>query len=137
MRPHPLVQLSKVKLLEFVREPEAIFWVLIFPVLLSLALGIAFRSKAPGPLAIGVADGPGAAEAALALKADPALRPRCFSSTRRERVCERERSRSSSSRATSSPTGTTRRATKAASRGSRPTRRFQRRPGAPTRAASP
>ena len=75
MRSHPLFQLSKVKLLEFVREPEAIFWVLVFPVLLSLALGIAFRSKSPGPMAIGVADGPGAAEAAQALKADPALRP--------------------------------------------------------------
>ena len=76
MRQHPLVQLSKVKLLEFVREPEAIFWVLIFPVLLSLALGIAFRSQSPGPLAIGVADGPGAAEAASALQGDPALRPK-------------------------------------------------------------
>ena len=59
MRSHPLVHLSRVKFLEFVREPEAIFWVLVFPVLLSLALGIAFRSKAPAPMAIAVADGPG------------------------------------------------------------------------------
>lgn len=78
MRAHPLVQLSKVKFLEFVREPEAIFWVLIFPVLLSLALGIAFRAKAPGPLAVGVSDGPGAAEAAKALAADAGLRPKVF-----------------------------------------------------------
>ena len=79
MRSHPLAQLSKVKLLEFVREPEAIFWVLIFPVLLSLALGIAFRAKTPGPLTIGVSDGPGAAQAAEALKADPGLRPKVLS----------------------------------------------------------
>jgi ABC-type multidrug transport system permease subunit len=73
---HPLVQLSKVKFLEFIREPEAIFWVLVFPVLLSLALGIAFRAKSPGPLAIGVSDGPGAADAARALAADPGLHPK-------------------------------------------------------------
>jgi len=52
--PHPVLQLSRVKFLEFVREPEAIFWVLIFPVLLSLALGIAFRAKRPEPLSIAV-----------------------------------------------------------------------------------
>ncbi len=73
---HPLLQLAKVKFLEFVREPEAIFWVLIFPVLLSLALGIAFRSKTPEPLAVAVCDGPGAAEAASALATDAGLRPK-------------------------------------------------------------
>ncbi len=73
MRWPPLVHLSRVKFLEFVREPEAIFWVLVFPVLLSLALGIAFRSKAPGPLAVAVANGPLASEAARALGADPGL----------------------------------------------------------------
>jgi len=76
VRAHPVIQLSRVKFLEFVREPEAIFWVLVFPVLLSLALGIAFRSKAPGPLAIAVCDGPGAAEAARALADDPGLHPK-------------------------------------------------------------
>src|SRR5512136_2867892 len=43
--PHPLVELTRARLLEFLREPEAVFWVFVFPVLLSLALGIAFRSK--------------------------------------------------------------------------------------------
>jgi ABC-type multidrug transport system permease subunit len=79
VRSHPLVQLSRVKFLEFVREPEAIFWVLVFPVLLSLALGIAFRAKAPAPLAIAVCDGPGSAEAERALSADPGLRPKVLS----------------------------------------------------------
>jgi ABC-type multidrug transport system permease subunit len=73
---HPLIHLSRVKFLEFVREPEAIFWVLIFPVLLSLALGIAFRSKAPEPLAIAVSEGVGAADAARMLATDPGLRPK-------------------------------------------------------------
>jgi ABC-type multidrug transport system permease subunit len=76
VRAHPLIHLSRVKFLEFVREPEAIFWVLVFPVLLSLALGIAFRAKSPEPLAVAVSDGPGAAEAAEALAKDPGLRPK-------------------------------------------------------------
>jgi len=44
-RPHPLAELTRARLLEFAREPEAVFWVFVFPVLLAVALGIAFRSK--------------------------------------------------------------------------------------------
>jgi ABC-type multidrug transport system permease subunit len=40
----PLLELTRVRVLEFVREPEAVFWVFVFPVLLAFALGIAFRS---------------------------------------------------------------------------------------------
>lgn len=46
-RDHPLVQLTLVRYREFYREPEAIFWVFVFPVLLTAGLGIAFRSRAP------------------------------------------------------------------------------------------
>jgi ABC-2 type transport system permease protein len=46
-RSHPLVQLTLVRYREFYREPEAIFWVFIFPVLLTAGLGIAFRSRVP------------------------------------------------------------------------------------------
>src|ERR1700722_20123736 len=42
---HPLVQLTLVRFLEFIREPEALFWVLIFPILLAAGLGIAFRNR--------------------------------------------------------------------------------------------
>ncbi len=41
----PLCELTRARMLEFVREKEAIFWVFVFPVLLALALGIAFRSR--------------------------------------------------------------------------------------------
>jgi ABC-2 type transport system permease protein len=41
----PLLELTRVRVLEFVREPEAVFWVFVFPVLLALALGIAFRKE--------------------------------------------------------------------------------------------
>lgn len=44
---HPLIELTLVRLREFVREPEAVFWVFVFPVLLTCVLGIAFRNTAP------------------------------------------------------------------------------------------
>ena len=44
-REHPLVQLTLVRYREFYREPEAVFWVFIFPVLLTAGLGLAFRSR--------------------------------------------------------------------------------------------
>ena len=42
---HPLVQLTLVRFREFRREPEAVFWVFIFPILLAAGLGIAFRNR--------------------------------------------------------------------------------------------
>lgn len=42
---HPLFQLTLVRMREFAREPEAIFWVFIFPILLAAGLGIAFRNR--------------------------------------------------------------------------------------------
>ncbi len=42
---HPLAQLTLVRFREFLREPEALFWVFIFPILLAAGLGIAFRNR--------------------------------------------------------------------------------------------
>lgn len=44
-RHSPLGQLMLARLREFYREPEAIFWVYGFPILMVVALGIAFRNK--------------------------------------------------------------------------------------------
>ena len=41
---HPLVELTAMRIREFLREKEAVFWVFIFPVLMTFALGIAFRN---------------------------------------------------------------------------------------------
>ena len=49
---HALVQLTLVRFLEFIREPEALFWVFVFPVLLAAGLGIAFRNRPPEVLTI-------------------------------------------------------------------------------------
>ncbi len=64
-----LLTLARVRL--FYREPSTLFWTFIFPVLLTVALGIAFRSRPPEPVAIGVVAGPGAAEARSALTGQP------------------------------------------------------------------
>src|SRR5271169_1645330 len=50
---HPLVQLTIVRFLETLREPEALFWVFIFPILLAAGLGIAFRNRPAEVLKIG------------------------------------------------------------------------------------
>jgi ABC-type polysaccharide/polyol phosphate export permease len=51
---HPLVQLTRVRYREFFREPEAVFWVFIFPVLLAAGLGLAFRNRAPERTSVAV-----------------------------------------------------------------------------------
>ncbi len=51
---HPLIELTLTRVREFVREPEVIFWVFIFPVLLACALGLAFRNSAPEKIRIAI-----------------------------------------------------------------------------------
>jgi ABC-2 type transport system permease protein len=43
-----------VRFLEFLREPEALFWVFVFPILLAAGLGIAFRNRPAEVLRIAV-----------------------------------------------------------------------------------
>lgn len=72
-RLYPLVELTMARLREFLREPEAVFWVFVFPVLLAFALGIAFRNTAPQKTLVAVDSsasvegGPTATELAAAL----------------------------------------------------------------------
>src|SRR5688572_23247991 len=53
---HPLIELTLARLREFLREPEAVFWVFAFPIIMTCALGIAFRSRGAEPVIVGVAD---------------------------------------------------------------------------------
>jgi ABC-2 type transport system permease protein len=50
----PLYQLTKIRFLEFWREPEAVFWTLFFPILLATGLGVAFRNRAPDVIKIAI-----------------------------------------------------------------------------------
>jgi ABC-2 type transport system permease protein len=49
-----LKQLTLTRFREFVREPEALFWALMFPILLSVGLGIAFRNRPAEVVHVGV-----------------------------------------------------------------------------------
>ena len=64
-----LWQLTLWRFREFAREPEAMFWVFAFPILLAFALGLAFKTRGVDVARVAVADGPGAIEVAAVLDA--------------------------------------------------------------------
>ena len=72
----PLFELTRTKIQGILREPEFLFWVFLFPVLLALALGLAFRGGDDRPQPVAVLEGPGAGELAAAFEADPEIDPR-------------------------------------------------------------
>ena len=49
--------LLMARMLELKREPEVVFWVFVFPLLLALGLGIAFRSKPGETISVAVVGG--------------------------------------------------------------------------------
>ncbi|MCU1336142.1 MAG: ABC-type multidrug transport system, permease component [Bryobacterales bacterium] len=59
---HALLQLTLMRMREFIREPEALFWALLFPIALAAGLGIAFRNRPPEILKVAAVT-PGIAEA--------------------------------------------------------------------------
>src|SRR5512132_4063887 len=65
---NPLVELTLSRFREFVREPEAVFWVFAFPVVMTCALGIAFRSRGNEPVIAGVVEQAGADQVVAALE---------------------------------------------------------------------
>src|SRR4051812_15944109 len=56
-RPHPIVQLTLMRLRELSREPGTLFWVFGFPILMSIALGLAFRNTGPEAVRVGALPG--------------------------------------------------------------------------------
>jgi len=74
-RDRSLVQLTLVRFREFLREPEAVFWTFVFPVLLAVGLGIAFRNKPADTIAVAVVTTlPGGDSLAAQLAGAPGLR---------------------------------------------------------------
>jgi ABC-2 type transport system permease protein len=55
--------LLMARMLELKREPEVVFWVFVFPLLLAIGLGIAFRDKPAGTSAVAILAGAGAQQA--------------------------------------------------------------------------
>jgi ABC-type multidrug transport system permease subunit len=72
----PLLQLTLARLKEFVREPEALFWAFVFPILMSVAMAVAFPASAGRPVAVAIAPGPDADGIRRALEADGHLHVR-------------------------------------------------------------
>jgi len=72
---HPLFELTAMRVREFLREKEAVFWVFIFPVLMTFALGIAFRNTAPDktPVAIEATNQAKGNEVVQTLSASPEI----------------------------------------------------------------
>jgi ABC-type multidrug transport system permease subunit len=71
---HPLVELTLMRVREFLREKEAVFWVFIFPVLMTFALGIAFRNTGPDKTFVAVEAGDAkATEIASVLSRSPEI----------------------------------------------------------------
>jgi ABC-type multidrug transport system permease subunit len=73
---HPLFELTVVRVREFTREPEAVFWVIVFPLVLAFALGIAFRSKGEEAVRAGVVAGEGSEAVVAALADAPGIQTR-------------------------------------------------------------
>ena len=65
-----LYQLTRIRFMLVWREPEAVFWIFIFPILLALGLGIAFRNRPPDVLPVAATS----AQLTRALAADGGLR---------------------------------------------------------------
>jgi ABC-type multidrug transport system permease subunit len=70
LRLSSLFQLTLTRFLLIVREPEAIFWIFIFPILLAVGLGIAFRNRPADVLPVGATT----AQLVQALAADKGLK---------------------------------------------------------------
>ena len=63
--------LLAVRMKELRREPEVVFWVFAFPLLLALGLGIAFRNKPANVTSIAIVDRPGAQSALSLIQRSP------------------------------------------------------------------
>jgi ABC-2 type transport system permease protein len=77
----PLIELTLARIRELTREPEAVFWVFVFPILLAAILGLAFRSRPPEPLPVAVVAGPHSQARLAALSRDADLKPRELAAT--------------------------------------------------------
>src|SRR3954469_4278873 len=70
---HPLVELTLTRLREFVREPEALFWTFVFPIVMSIVMAMAFPARGAQPVPVGIAAGEAGAAVRAALSQAPAI----------------------------------------------------------------
>jgi ABC-2 type transport system permease protein len=70
---NPLIELIFWNFREFYREPEVIFWVFGFPILLAIGLGIAFRNRPPEKIWVAVTEGEQTNNLAAKLRGAPGV----------------------------------------------------------------
>src|SRR4051794_41836711 len=75
-RNNPLLLLTLSRFREFVREPAAIFWVYGFPLIMAVALGVAFRERPVEKIKVTVREDVGSPEAIAAPQDPPGRGPR-------------------------------------------------------------
>jgi ABC-type multidrug transport system permease subunit len=64
-------RLLAARLKELIREPEVIFWLFMFPILLAMGLGVAFRNKPPSAVRVVIARQAGAERVGELLRRTP------------------------------------------------------------------
>jgi ABC-2 type transport system permease protein len=87
--PSPLRELTLARMRMFVREPEALFWIFGFPMLMAAGLGIAFRDAAPEPAVVAVERGSAAERWLPALRDAPELDARVMEPAAADRALGR------------------------------------------------
>jgi ABC-2 type transport system permease protein len=87
----PFAELTMTRIRELIREPEAVFWVFIFPILLTAILALAFRSRPPDALPVAIVDGPNARAQLAALATAPELNARVLPEAEAQQALARGR----------------------------------------------
>ncbi len=73
---HPILTIAIARLREFIRRPEAVFWVYLFPVLMVVVLGIAFRNQPVESFEVDVVQGSASDEILQKLAGKPEIKAR-------------------------------------------------------------
>jgi hypothetical protein len=81
-------RLIRARLLEVAREP-AVFWVFFFPIGMALALGFAFRDRAPEPVAVGITGRAETSAVRESLTRSSLLKPQVFATVEEGRAALR------------------------------------------------
>ena len=85
----PLRELMMARVRSFLREPEALFWTFVFPVLMAVGLGIAFREQPAQRAVVGVERGSAAERHLAALDTSKEVEARLLSPDAAERALRR------------------------------------------------
>ena len=72
---HPILAIAIARLREFIRRPEAVFWVYLFPVLMVIILGIAFRNQPVESFEVDVVRSSASDEILKKLAGKPEIKP--------------------------------------------------------------